>query len=151
MITLQSIKAKQDEISKMILSFEQQPSEIEYLFPETQISLKPDEHYAGLILGKDGESSYHLILLPEDKSDINWNDAIVWAKQQGGDLPNRREQALLYANLKEHFEERAYWSNTQNASHSASAWYQGFYYGGQGNWYKTHELRARAVRRVSVI
>lgn len=151
MITLQSIKAKQDEISKMILSFEQQPSEIEYLFPETQISLKPDEHYAGLILGKDGESSYHLILLPEDKSDINWDDAIVWAKQQGGDLPNRREQALLYANLKEHFEERSYWSNTQHASSSGFAWFQVFDHGGQDYWDKGYKLRARAVRRVSVI
>ncbi len=151
MVTLQSIKAKQDEISNMISSFEKQSLEVEYLFPETQISLKPGEHYAGIILGKDGESSYHLILLPEDKDDINWDSALTWAKEAGGELPNRREQALLYANLKEHFQAAWYWSNTQHASGSACAWCQSFTYGGQNFDTKSSELRARAVRRLLVI
>lgn len=151
MITLQSIKAKQDEISSMISNFEKQSLEVEYLFPETQISLKPGEHYAGIILGKDGESSYHLILLPEDKDDISWDSALTWAKEAGGDLPNRREQALLYANLKEHFQAAWYWSNTQRASISVCAWCQYFLNGHQDDYYKRSKLRARAVRRLLVI
>jgi len=148
MITLQTIKAKQDEILSLISSFEKQTTE--YVFPHTEISLKAGERYAGLILGKDGESSYHLILLDGHQSEINWTDALTWAKEQGGELPNRREQALLYANLKEEFEEAWYWTNEQHASISSSAWYQNFYNGNQINTSKGGELRARAVRRLII-
>ncbi len=148
MITLQTIKAKQDEILGMISSFEKQTTE--YVFPHTEISLKAGERYSGLILGKDGESSYHLILLDGHQSEVNWADALTWAKEQGGELPNRREQALLYANLKEEFEEAWYWSSEQHASSSSSAWYQDFYNGCQYNITKDHELRARAVRRLII-
>ena len=151
MITLESIKAKQDEITQLISSYENQSAAVEYIFPETEIKLSKGEHYAGLILGKDGESSYHLILLPNEKQDINWGDAVTWAKEQGGDLPTRREQSLLYANLKERFEERWYWSSEQHASHSSCAWCQGFYHGYQYDTNESYELRARAVRRLSVI
>ncbi len=151
MITLEAIEEKQVEISTMISAFKKQSQQVEYVFPETQITLAPGEHYAGLILGKDGESSYHLILLPREKENINWTDALQWAKEQGGELPNRREQSMLYANLKEEFKESWYWSNTQHASLSGSAWCQNFDYGHQLNIPKGNELRARAVRRLSVI
>lgn len=151
MITLEAIKEKQAEISTMISAFEKQSQQVEYVFPETQITLAPGEHYAGFILGKDGESSYHLILLPGEQEEINWTDALAWAAGQGGELPNRREQALLYANLKEEFHETWYWSNTQHVSGSDYAWSQSFDNGGQGYWRKSSQLRARAVRRLSVI
>jgi len=148
MITLQTIKAKQDEILSLISSFEKQTTE--YVFPHTEISLKAGERYAGLILGKDGESSYHLILLDSHQSEINWTDALTWAKEQGGELPNRREQALLYANLKEEFEEAWYWSSEQHASYSSYAWCQDFDNGLQYGNGTNHELRARAVRRLII-
>ena len=151
MITLESIKAKQDEITQLISSYENQSAAVEYIFPETEIRLSKGEHYAGLILGEDRESSYHLILLPNEKHDINWSDAVTWAKEQGGDIPTRREQALLYANLKEQFEERWYWSSEQHASNSDFAWSQNFDYGTQDTNHKNDELRARAVRRLLVI
>jgi hypothetical protein len=135
----------------MISTFKKQSQQVEYVFPETQITLAPGEHYAGLILGKDGESSYHLILLPGDQEEINWKDALAWAVEQGGDLPNRREQSLLYANLKEEFKESWYWSNTQHASNSTYAWYQDFDTGFQLYYNKLYDLRARAVRRLLVI
>jgi hypothetical protein len=151
MITLEVIEEKQAEISTMISAFKKQSQQVEYVFPETQITLAPGEHYAGLILGKDGESSYHLILLPGEQEEINWTDALAWAKEQGGELPYRREQALLYANLKEEFKEAWYWSNTQHASYSTCAWYQHFSYGNQDTTHEGYELRASAVRRLSVI
>ena len=151
MITLEAIEEKQAEISTLISAFKKQSQQVEYVFPETQITLAPGEHYAGMILGKDGESSYHLILLPGEQEDINWTDALAWAVEQGGDLPNRREQALLYANLKEEFKESWYWSNTQHASFSDYAWCQDFLNGYQNFNHKLNELRARAVRRLSVI
>jgi hypothetical protein len=74
------------------------------------IELQPGERYAGMILGKDGDPSYHLVLLPGQQDDITWEKAMEWAAKQGGEyvsnLPTRREQSLLFANLKEEFEDR---------------------------------------------
>ena len=53
------------------------------------------EHYAGVILGKDGTPNYHLILLPGDENEITWEKAEEWATSINGELPTRREQALL--------------------------------------------------------
>lgn len=154
MITLESIKQKQDEVAKMIASFEAYATE-KVFYPAVNIDLLPGEKYAGLILGKDGDSDYHLILLPEQIKDVKWDEAVKWAKQQGNEfdshLPNRREQSLLFANLKEEFEEYAYWSSEQRASASDSAWCQGFNDGNQDTWLKSFHFRARAVRRLLVI
>ena len=122
------------------------------LFPEVTINLASGEHYAGLVIGKDGEPSYHLVLLPGQADDITWDKAMEWASNQGGEyvasLPTWREQALLYANLKEEFEERAYWSC--EADESVWAWYQNFDYGRQYLCRKSLELRSRAVRRLVI-
>jgi hypothetical protein len=48
----------------------------------------------------------------------------------------------------EAFEEEAYWSSTQHASDSDSAWYQHFGYGYQIIINTSIKLRARAVRRL---
>jgi hypothetical protein len=117
-----------------------------------QQNLKTDEIYAGLILGKDGQPDYHLALLPaKSDKDLNWNDAMAWAKTTGGDLPTRREQSLLFANSKEHFESRWYWSNAQHADYSDYAWLQDFGTGVQDDGHESGEARARAVRRFSII
>lgn len=114
-------------------------------------NLKPGEHYAGLILGKDGNPDYHLILLPGEAEHVTWNDAIKWAKATGGELPNRREQALLYANLKEEFHPVWYWSGEQHAAYPGCAWMQYFYDGGQDTYHKSYQPRARAVRRFEIL
>lgn len=114
-------------------------------------NLKSGEIYAGLILGKDGELDYHLALLPaKSDKDLNWNDAMAWAKTTGGDLPTRREQSLLFANCQEHFEQRWHWSNAQHADDSVCAWLQDFYDGFQDCYRKSCEARARAVRRIYI-
>ena len=48
-------------------------------FPEATINLAPGEHYAGLVIGKDGKPSYHLVLLPGQADDITWDKAMEWA------------------------------------------------------------------------
>lgn len=66
-------------------------------------------------------------------------------------LPSRGELLLAYAaNLKgaEAFDRDWYWSSTQHADASGSAWSQHFYDGTQNWGGKDGELRARAVRRV---
>jgi hypothetical protein len=83
-------------------------------------------------------------------SRITWSQALEWAKGLGGDLPNRVEQALLFAHHRDAFERDWYWSNTQHADDERWAWYQTFSYGSQTYSLKDLKLRARAVRRVSI-
>ena len=151
-ITLESIKAEHAKLADLIAAFEKQQEPSALFFPEVTINLAPGEHYAGLVIGKDGEPSYHLVLLPGQADDITWDKAMEWSGKQGGEyvasLPTRREQALLYANLKEEFEERAYWSCEAHEPESGWAWYQDFSYGNQDFSYRTIEFRARAVRRL---
>jgi hypothetical protein len=118
--------------------------------PAAQIELADGEHYAGLILTADGAPSHHLVLLPGDHDDTNWDEAMAWAKEQGGDLPNRVESALLFNQSKDQFKQECYWTNEQHASYSDYAWCQSFSYGSQDNISKGYELRARAVRRVKI-
>jgi hypothetical protein len=110
--------------------------------------LKEGEQHAGLLLGKNGEPDQHIILLPGEAQAVNWDDARKFAADAGGELPTRREQALLYANLPEEFSPNWYWSGEQRGS--GSAWFQNFLTGYQ-TWLLTYyELRARAVRRVAI-
>jgi hypothetical protein len=148
-LTLEKIMAEHLKIGKMIEEFKANAVTVLGL-PEVQIELRNGEHYAGIIIGKDGEPSHHLILLPGDAEDIKWKDAKAWAEEQGGSLPTRREQSLLYANLKEQFQGRWYWSNEEHATDSDYAWFQNFLDGYQFYHLKDDELRARAVRRLVI-
>lgn len=64
-------------------------------------------------------------------------------------LPARREAALCYATVPELFDKAWHWTSTQSSPNGA--WNQNFYVGGQNFTRKSNELRARAVRRTSVI
>lgn len=110
--------------------------------------LKAGEHYAGIILGKDCEPDHHLILLPDDAESVTWEKAKEFAVKAGGELPTRREQSLLFANLKEQFQPRWYWSGEQHVSDYA--WIQYFGHGCQGGYRKGYDYRVRAVRRVLI-
>jgi hypothetical protein len=114
------------------------------------IELQLGERYAGVLLNEDGTPSHHLVLLPGDADDITWSAAVEWAKAAGGELPTRREQALLFANAKSAFEEAWYWSGQEYEEPGGSyAWYQDFGYGVQYYLHKGYEGRARAIRRVT--
>ena len=105
------------------------------------------EVYVGGTISPDGRIT-HTILMSEERLVKNWDAGMTFAQQQGGDLPNRIEQAMLWAHHRKFFQERAYWSNEQYAHDSDYAWYQSFINGYQGNWHKADETMARAVRRV---
>jgi hypothetical protein len=113
--------------------------------------LAKGEKYAGILLNEDGTPAHHLVLLPGvSKKDLNWEDAKAWAKKEGGELPTRREQSLLFANAKQHIEGRWHWSSEQYAGFDDYAWCQDFLYGGQSYDHEGDPLRARAVRRVAI-
>ncbi|MFC5547395.1 DUF1566 domain-containing protein [Massilia aerilata] len=118
----------------------------EYL--RIQEMLKEGEDYAGLILGKDGEADYHLVLLPDDVSDVSWPTAREWAGSQEGDLPTRRELALLFANLRERFDRVWYWSSEQHDTRPQLVWGQNFASGIQTVYGRPFRGHARAVRRI---
>ena len=88
--------------------------------------LAEGEHYAGLILGKEGQPDHHLLLLPGEAEEVSWSLAREWALSAGGELPSRRELALLYANLREHFQRRWYWSSEPQEPRSHLVWGQNF-------------------------
>lgn len=75
---------------------------------------------------------------------------MAWAKSIGGDLPNRIEQAMLWATHRDLFQKDWYWSNEKHASGSGFAWYQRFSYGTQDYDAISYKLRARAVRRLPI-
>lgn len=111
-------------------------------------TLNEGEHYAGLILGKEGMADHHLILLPGEAEDVPWSTARNWAIEIGGELPTRRELALLYANLREHFQRMWYWSSEPQEPRSQLVWGQNFTSAIQTMYGRPFRGRARAVRRI---
>lgn len=110
--------------------------------------LNDGEQYAGILIGKDGTPSHHVILLANDAEDLTWKKAQEWAASIGGELPTRRELSLLRANLDEQFKRDWYWSAEEYSS--SYAWCQRFGSGSQGGSHKGAALRARAVRRLII-
>jgi hypothetical protein len=118
-----------------------------------QLHLPPladGEIYVGAIGDHNGDF-HHVILLPGDHECDTHAAAMEWAKSIGGDLPNRIEQAMLWANHRDQFEKDWYWSNETHHQHDACAWYQTFGSGTQLSTLKgISDCRARAVRRLSI-
>jgi len=114
-----------------------------------QEMLKEGETYAGLILGKNGEPDYHLVLLAEEASDVSWPSAGEWAVARGGGLPTRRELALLFANLRESFDRVWYWSSEQHETRPQLVWGQNFASGIQTVYGRPFRGHARAMRRIN--
>lgn len=108
------------------------------------------ERYAGVVLGEEGKPSHHLFLLTDDSGKrMPWDAAVEWARSVGGDLPTRFESVLLYANLRDQFDQRDWhWTGTQCSD--AFAWVQSLSSGGQDYGRKRYEFRARAVRRLPI-
>jgi hypothetical protein len=103
--------------------------------------------YAGLSV--ENERPVALVLLQGDES-LAWHDAAPWAEKQGGVLPSRIDQLVLFKNLKGEFKEAWYWSGEQFAGYEDSAWFQGFGFGGQYDGRKGDHYRVRAVRRLPI-
>ena len=144
-LTLEHIQAEHARIGQLIEQLQTSAQRL-LLLREISIELRPGERYAGLVLGTDGLANHHLILLPGEAQDVDWKAAKQAAKNFGGELPTRQEQALLYANLKSEFKEAWYWSGEEHTD-SSFAWLQYFSFGYQNYARKSYAGRARAVRR----
>ncbi|MES2315984.1 MAG: DUF1566 domain-containing protein [Pseudomonadota bacterium] len=117
-------------------------------YKDLMTTLPDGEHYAGLILGKEGKPDHHLVLLAGEAEEVSWAAARDWAAAAGGELPTRRELALLYANLREHFQRVWYWSCETQEPRAQLVWGQNFTSGIQTMYGRPFRGRARAVRRL---
>lgn len=120
-----------------------------------QIKLPPlaeGEIYLGGFVDANGDVTHTILLPDEAEKRLSWPDAMEWAKSLNADLPTRAELVIAFEQHHSEFKEAAYWSNTADADpeYAGWAWSQGFYYGGQSTDLQDLELRARAVRRLTV-
>ncbi len=119
-------------------------------YKKVRATLDEGEFYAGVILGKEGKPDHHLVLLPGEAQEVSWSAAREWAQGTGGELPTRRELALLYANLREQFERVWYWSSEPQEPRAQLVWGQNFTSGIQTMYGRPFRGRARAIRRLQV-
>lgn len=149
-VTLEAIEAKHNELSKLIAQFKADATKpMNWVYPEVEIPLFPGERYAGAVLNETGHFQHHLVLMaarPEGK--LVWQAAMDWAASVGGELPNRQEQALLYANCKPHLKPEWHWSSETHEDDASYAWNCYFFNGGQYIFHKSYECSAVAVRRI---
>ena len=150
-ITLATVKAEQTKLAQMIATIEEDMKKNAFFeYQGNRIPLAIGEKYVGTITSADGSRNHHIILLPGAVSGMTWNAAKEWAASIGGELPDRVESPLLFATMKDEFEQECCWTREACASASGSAWYQGFGSGSQISIGISHELRARAVRRLII-
>lgn len=147
--TLAALQADFQALGVRLAAFEAQ-AKVSAAFPVTvdYPELKEGERFLSAVIRADGRKEI-TILLPGSYQGT-WQASMDWAKSLGGDLPSRVEQALLYADMKDEFEETCYWSNQTYESADAYAWCQGFNGGCQDYGHKDGNYRARAVRRLVI-
>ena len=128
--------------------------------PVLAIELQLGERYAGTVLDADGNVKHHLVLLPNrPDADLTWQAAMDWAASVGGQLPDRQEQALLYANCKPHLKPKWHWSREEHHLNpklywsrkehpkASYAWFCTFTNGSHYGHPKSFEVSAVAVRQ----
>lgn len=148
-VTAEDIQAKKAELADLMARFKTQglPS-ITLQVPAAQIALVGGERYAGAVLDAQGQVMHHLVLLPDrPEDDVDWDAAMAWATALGADLPDRQEQALLFANVKDVLPQRWCWSKETEGS--SFAWNCNFYDGYQNFSYRYGGGGAVAVRRLN--
>lgn len=147
-ITLDSIKAEHLRLGNIIAQYEAQATKWDRPLEVSIPKLDKGETWAGAIITLSRRE--HIILMPDVHDAADWGAQMNWAKSIGGEMPDRVEGALLYAELKDQFEPTAYWLRERHASDSAYAWLQDFSHGNQNYWRTGSKLPARVVRRVQI-
>jgi|GEM_PF-1213998 len=104
--------------------------------------------FAGLTTKPDGTHCAVVLLADKPAEAVTWQQAMAWAKKLDAELPARPVSALLFANLKDHFEPAWHW--TCESYDSSYAWFQYSYGGYQNNIDKSYAGCARAVRLIQL-
>ena len=147
-ITLETIKARQDELAAMIAAFNAAKATI--TIPAATIELKPGEQYAGLVLKDDGTPSHHLVLLgalPDQR--MTWQQAKDWVWSINGAQPTQHEAALIRVHCRNYIEPGGYWLDESDRDPDY-AWVYYFSTCGQYCIQKSRDAFAIAVRRIPI-
>ncbi|MGM3410606.1 DUF1566 domain-containing protein [Ralstonia holmesii] len=120
-----------------------------------QIQIPPlaeGEIYLCGVVNAAGDVTHTILLPAEAEKRMSWPDAMEWAKGLNADLPTRAELVMAFEQHRSQFKEAAYWSNTPDADpeYAGWAWCQNFGHGNQSGTPQYYELRARAVRRLTI-
>lgn len=107
--------------------------------------------FAGITTTREGTHAAVVLLTEQPEQELTWQAAMDWAKEHDAQLPARPVSALLFANVKDQFEEDWYWTCEESSWSPSYAWYQYFGYGAQLYSHKGAEGRVRAVRRSRLV
>lgn len=103
--------------------------------------------FIGITTKTDGTHCAAELLLDKPEGELNWDDAMAWAKAIDAELMTRPVAAMAYANAPDQFEQEWHWLADAEKAGRGCAWLQTFTIGLQLNYLKSYEGRARAVRR----
>lgn len=112
--------------------------------------------FCGITTLQDGSHAAVILLPAKPTGCLSWQAATDWAKEAGGQLPTRLIAAMLYANAKDQFEPRWYWTSgtldgdTSDYDDAACAWHCYFGDGNQDYDRKSAEGAAVAVRLINL-
>ena len=148
--TLQQIRSDLRALAERWDAYEAEPISIPgWTVPGFNLHL--GERHIGTILSDDGHG-HHIIRLPYDQDKrLTWQEAMEYAEQEGAELPDRVEGALLYAKREaDEYAAEYHWTREQLAGHESYAWLQSFGYGSQSLIHKDFKYRVVLVRRIPV-
>ncbi|WP_205191313.1 DUF1566 domain-containing protein [Burkholderia sp. LMG 13014] len=97
-------------------------------------------------VNKSGDVEHTVLIAVNDKR-LPRELQREWAKSVGGVLFNRVDALIVYNEHRNLVKPEAYWTDDDVEWDSASAWYQFYFNGYQGNDHKRVELRGVAVSR----
>src|SRR5258706_12639263 len=107
--------------------------------------------FVGISRGRADGRDYMLeVLKPRPAKQLTHAQVLKWAASIGGDMAEKSEGSLCFANAPEIFDKDWYWLKPPSAGDESYAWYQSFSGGGQGGYHKGLKLRAFAVRRTPI-
>ena len=152
MITLDSIKSDLGSLTLRVAAFESQNKRKTVATLVGDIDIQQDCVYVGLIVSADRAKSHHIIRLPYERDRLmTWNAAMEYAAQEGAELPDRVEGALLYAKRQAgEFADAYHWTREQGAGDESYAWIQSFDNGYQRSNHKGLKYRVVLVRRITI-
>jgi hypothetical protein len=116
-------------------------------------NMRPDEDYAGILLGENGAPDSHLFVSRIKVENSTFQQVLDIAKKHGYRSATLRELGLIRVNQRsqERFKSGAFWSCEQSASYALIAWIQYFYNGVQDPYGKNAKLSGVLVRSLEIL
>ena len=147
-VTIEAVQAKQSELDQMIQQLVAQSSVREIKIEGRTIKLQPGERYAGARLDAQGQHMHDTIVLTaRPASKLNWQGALDFGVQSGGQLASPEEYALIKANCPDLLTDPWCWTNREYEDDASAAW-SFFSIGNTLSHRKSAAGGALAVRRV---